>query len=135
MPEQDETSTGDTPESRVARADDALWVDEGGVRLWRGFDPAEVGTQVFLARARCEPGTTIPPHWHTVDTIAYLADGGAIFRTGADLEQVIEMAAGDWLFVKAGVVHTEETPPDTHCDFLYARDGRGGTTTYVDDVA
>jgi hypothetical protein len=29
-------------------------------------------------------------------------------------------------------VHVEETPDDTHGDFLYARDGGGGTTTYLD---
>ncbi len=43
------------------------------------------------------------------------------------------MQAGDWLFVPAGLVHVEETPDDAHGDFLYARDGGGGSTTYVSD--
>lgn len=106
---------------------------EGGILFWRGFDPAAIGTSVFLARARAAAGTRIPPHWHSCDTVAYLVEGRAVFRAGSDLTDVHEMRAGDWLFVPAGMVHVEETPSDTHGDFLYARDGGGGTTTYLDE--
>ena len=92
-----------------------------------------MGTQVFLARARAEPGTLIPPHFHSHDTIAFLVDGRALFRSGPDLADIHEMAPGDWLFVPAGMVHVEQTPDGVHGDFLYARDGGGGTTTYLDD--
>ena len=91
------------------------------------------GTQAFLARARCAPGTRIPPHWHSEDTIAYLAEGKAVFRSGDDLADVHEMSAGDWLFVPAGMVHVEETPADSSGDFLYARAGAGGDTTYLEE--
>lgn len=107
--------------------------EEAGIAFWRGFDPATVGTQVFLARARAEAGTHIPPHWHSCDTIACLVDGRAVFRSGPDLADVFQMAAGDWLFVPAGMVHVEETPDDVHGDFIYARDSGGGTTTYLDE--
>lgn len=43
------------------------------------------------------------------------------------------MGPGDWLFVPAGMVHVEETPEDVHGDFLYARAGAGGATTYLDE--
>ncbi len=107
--------------------------EEDGLSFWRGFDPATVGTNVFLARARAEAGTLIPPHWHSQDTVAYLVDGRAVFRSGPDLADVHEMAPGDWLFVPAGMVHVEQTPDDAHADFIYARDGGGGTTTYLDE--
>jgi uncharacterized RmlC-like cupin family protein len=110
-------------------------LEEDGLAFWRGFDPATAGTNVFLARARADAGTLIPPHWHSQDTVAYLVDGRAVFRSGPDLGDVHEMAPGDWLFVPAGMVHVEQTPYDAHADFLYARDGGGGTTTYVDDEA
>ena len=108
-------------------------LEEDGLAFWRGFDPETVGTNVFLARARAEAGTVIPPHWHSQDTVAYLADGRAVFRSGPDLADVHEMAPGDWLFVPAGMVHVEQTPDDLHADFIYARDGGGGTTTYLDE--
>jgi hypothetical protein len=43
------------------------------------------------------------------------------------------MSPGDWLFVPAGMVHVEETPADSHGDFLYARAGAGGETTYLEN--
>jgi uncharacterized RmlC-like cupin family protein len=106
---------------------------EDGIAFSMGFDPATIATKVFLARARAEAGTLIPPHWHSHDTVAYLVDGRAVFRSGPDLADVHEMAPGDWLFVPAGMVHVEQTPDDVHGDFLYARDGGGGTTTYLDE--
>jgi uncharacterized RmlC-like cupin family protein len=60
-------------------------------------------------------------------------DGRAVFRSGEEFRDVLVMEPGDWLFVPAGLVHDEETPDDIHCEFLYARDGAGGTTTYVED--
>ena len=117
--------------ARVTKADAAYLGEEDGIEFWRGVDSGAAGTQAFLARARCAPGTRIPPHWHTEDTIAYLAEGKAVFRSGDALEDVHEMSAGDWLFVPAGMVHVEETPEDSHGDFVYARAGAGGETTYL----
>lgn len=115
----------------LVRADQAYVGADDGIDFWRGVDSGAVGTQAFLARARCAPGTRIPAHWHTEDTVAYLADGKAVFRSGDDLSDVHEMNAGDWLFVPAGMIHAEETPEDSHGDFLYARAGAGGETTYI----
>lgn len=117
--------------ARFVRADEAFLGAEDGIEFWRGIDSAAEGTQAFLARARCAPGTRIPPHWHSEDTVAYLAEGKAVFRSGADLADIHEMSPGDWLFVPAGMVHVEETPADSHGDFLYARAGAGGDTTYL----
>lgn len=119
----------------LVTSDEAFLGNEDGIEFWRGIDSPAAGTQAFLARARCAAGTRIPPHWHTEDTIAYLADGKAVFRSGHDLADVHEMSAGDWLFVPAGMVHVEETPSDSHGDFVYARAGAGGETTYVDGAS
>ena len=121
--------------ARVTTAAASALGEEDGIAFWLGFDPATSGTKVFLARARAEAGTLIPPHWHSHDTVAYLVDGRAVFRSGPGLADVHEMAPGDWLFVPAGMVHVEQTPDDVHGEFLYARDGGGGTTTYLDEEA
>jgi len=124
----------DPRQAALVSGDDADLGQEDGIAFWRGFDPDDVNTEVFMARARCAAGTRIPPHHHTEDTVAYLMAGRAVFRSGPALEQVYEMAPGDWLFVPAGMVHVEETPADSPGDFLYARAGRGGTTTYLDEA-
>lgn len=127
-PEHDaRRSAQTTPEA------DSLVADEDGLQVWRGIDPEAVGTEVFLARAVAAAGTHIPPHTHTADTVAYLASGRATFRSGQNLEDTHELVAGDWLFVPAGMVHVEETPADSAAEFLFARDARGGVTTYLDE--
>ena len=118
--------------AQLVTSDEAFVGVEDGIELWHGIDSRAADTQAFLARAHCAPGTRIPPHWHTEDTIAYLAAGKAVFRSGEALSDVHEMVAGDWLFVPAGMVHVEETPADSHGDFVYARAGQGGETTYID---
>jgi uncharacterized RmlC-like cupin family protein len=132
LPDGPEVNGSPERSARLVAGADAFIGNEGGIDFWRGIDPEAAGTGVFLARARCGPGTRIPPHTHTEDTVAYLLDGRATFRSGADLEDVHHMAPGDWLFVPAGMLHVEETPDDSHGDFLYAREGGGGTTTYVE---
>jgi uncharacterized RmlC-like cupin family protein len=119
--------------ARTASSKDALLREEDGITVWRGFDPQTVGTGISLARATFAPGTRMAPHWHSQDTVAYLVDGRAVLRSGAEFGDVLEIEPGDWLFVPAGLVHDEFTPDDIHCEFLYARDGAGGTTTFVDD--
>lgn len=120
-------------DATIVTSDASFIADEDGIAFWRGFDPSELGTEVFMARAVAQPGTEIPPHTHTVDTVAYLVSGRAVFKSGNDLEHVHVLEPGDWLFVPAGMVHVEATPDDVHAEFLYARDGKGGATTYLDE--
>lgn len=137
LPEDGSATTAAQPSAgraaRAATTAESALGEEDGLTFWRGFDPPAVGTGVFLARVKAAAGTRIPPHWHSQDTIAYLMDGRALFRSGEGLNDVHEMETGDWLFVPAGLVHMEETPDHVHGDFLYARDGGGGTTTFVDE--
>jgi uncharacterized RmlC-like cupin family protein len=129
-------ATAEAPAARAARlasGEDAFLREEDGITFWRGFDPATVGTGISLARAKLAAGVRIPPHWHSQDTVAYLVDGRAVLRSGAGLSDVLVIEPGDWVFVPAGLVHDEEAPDDVHGEFLYARDGGGGTTTFVED--
>jgi uncharacterized RmlC-like cupin family protein len=119
--------------ARTVGSKDALLREEDGITVWRGFDPQTVGTGISLARGMFAPGTHMAPHWHSQDTVAYLVDGRAVIRSGPELRDVLEMKPGDWLFVPAGLVHDEFTPDEVHGEFLYARDGGGGTTTYVEE--
>jgi quercetin dioxygenase-like cupin family protein len=72
---------------------------------------------------------SIPPHHHTCDTIAYLIRGRAAFSSG---DERAEMEPGDFVYVGAGVVHSEETIGDEAAEFVLARDSVDGQTIPVD---
>lgn len=131
----DEENPGTERRAFTTSEQEALVEDEHGIAFSLGVDPQRTGTAVFLGRAVAGPGTRIPPHTHSADTVAYLAAGRAVFRCGDDLQEVHHLSAGDWLFVPAGQVHSEETPEDSEADFLYARDAQGGSTTYREPPA
>jgi quercetin dioxygenase-like cupin family protein len=81
--------------------------------------------QLMMGTFSTGPGMSIPPHHHTCDTIAYLVRGRAVFGSG---DERIEMSPGDFVYVAAGVVHTEETIGDEIAEFVLARDNGGGET-------
>lgn len=85
--------------------------------------------QLIMATFKTGPGLRIPSHHHTCDTIAYLVRGRAAFVSGDDRT---EMAAGDFIYVPAGVVHEEETIGDETAEFVLARDGVDGETIPAD---
>lgn len=88
---------------------------------------------LWFARFTAEGGVSIPRHTHTADTVAYLVSGRASFTVGMDGEERIDMGPGDFLYMPADIVHTEETLGDEQAVFLLARDGGGGDTIFVDE--
>ena len=88
--------------------------------------------ELVLGRFATGPGFKIPPHHHTCNTICYLVRGRAAFETGTDLDRRLEMSAGDYAVIEAGVVHTEATVGDEEAEFVLARDHGGGETIPVD---
>jgi uncharacterized RmlC-like cupin family protein len=88
-------------------------------------------TLVF-GTAKVPPGAMIPAHYHTCETAALLVRGRAAIRTGEKLDERLEMAGGDYIYVGANVIHDEETLGDEVAEFIMARDEQGGETIPVD---
>ena len=94
-------------------------------------EPADPN-ELVLGRFSTGPGLKVPAHHHTCNTICYLARGKAVFEVGDDLSQRLEMEAGDYAVIDAGLIHTEATIGDEEAEFLLARDQGGGETIPVD---
>jgi uncharacterized RmlC-like cupin family protein len=120
------------PRARIFRADDAVRHEDEGIVL-EILPPKVTGARdLWFGRFTSGPGFAVPPHHHTSDTVAYLISGRARFEIGDDLAEVVEMTPGEYVFVPAGVVHTEATVGDEDAEFIIARDQRGGDTIYRD---
>lgn len=121
------------PEPKLIRAgEEDHWTDTG--MDLRAVSPRISGAStLWFARFTADGGVSIPRHTHTADTVAYLVSGRASFTVGMDGEERMDMAPGDFLYMPAGVVHTEETHGDEQAVFLLARDGGGGDTTFIDE--
>ena len=96
------------------------------------FTPPQHPEELILGKFATGPGFKIPPHHHTSNTICFLIRGRAVFETGDDLSQRLEMNAGDYAVIDAGVIHTEATVGDEEAEFVLALDHGGGDTIPVD---
>lgn len=120
------------PQPKVIRAgNEERWTDEGMDLCFVG--PRSTGAPtLWFARFVAEAGLAIPRHTHTSETIAFLESGRAAFTVGMDGKERFEIGPGDYIYMPAGVVHTEETLGEEGAVFLMARDGGGGDTTFID---
>ncbi|MFN2463671.1 MAG: cupin domain-containing protein [Candidatus Dormibacteria bacterium] len=87
---------------------------------------------IWVSRFVTFKGGSVPPHFHTSNSIAYLVRGSAAFRTGEGFTDRHEMKAGDYITVPKNVAHMEETIGDETAEFLIVRDEGGGDTVYLD---
>lgn len=119
--------------ARVVRANEAERHAEDGVEIFIATGGEGSPTDIWFGRFTSAPGVKIPRHHHTSDTVAYCISGGAAFDIGEDATERLTVGPGDYVFVPAGVVHTEETVGSETADFVIARNRHGGETTYLDE--
>jgi uncharacterized RmlC-like cupin family protein len=118
------------PRARIIREGDANRRSGDGVELVVAVSKETTGAEhLWFGRFTSEPGVSIPPHHHTCDTVAYLIRGQAAFQVGAER---LEMVPGEYVYVPANVVHTEETLGNETAEFIIARDKAGGETVYLE---
>ena len=58
-------------------------------------------------------GCVVPKHAHHNEQITYILDGALRFRLGADLEQQVDVHAGEVLVIPGNLPHTAEALEDT----------------------
>ena len=75
-----------------------------------------------------DAGVSLPAHTHAADTIAYCVTGSCSFRVGEHLDQEFEIGPGEYCYIPAGVLHTEETG-ENGVELIFARDRQGGQAT------
>ncbi len=55
------------------------------------------------------PGTRLAPHRHTADLAVGVVSGSMTFVFGADGTGRVELGPGDYISIRKGVIHDEET--------------------------
>jgi uncharacterized RmlC-like cupin family protein len=101
----------------------------GAIRGKQGLDyfegiSAESAGAVGLCMHLVEipPGASAKPHYHERhETAIYVLEGRAEMRHGARLERVDSMAAGDFVYIPAGVPHQPYNPTDKPVRAVVAR--------------
>ena len=117
--------------SKVIRDAEAEHRIDQGVEVVIAVSKERVGApDLWFGRFTTEPGVKIPRHYHSCDTAAYCLRGRAAFEIEGGR---LEMSPGDFLYVPAGAIHTEETVGDETAELIFARDNGGGETVYLDD--
>lgn len=96
----------------------------------QGFDyEGAISAESVGAQAICMHRLTIPPggraqaHMHEAhETAIYVLSGRAAMWHGPDLEAHMEVAAGDFLYIPAGMPHLPYNPSETEsCTAILAR--------------
>lgn len=79
---------------------------------------------LFVALSGSPPGAsqTLPHHHGDCETALYVLKGRIRFRFGERLTQEVEAGPGDFLYLEANTVHTEESlTPDEPVEILIMR--------------
>jgi uncharacterized RmlC-like cupin family protein len=111
-------------------------VQTSGMVREAGISPETAGTRTLWAGyVRGEPGLASGAHHHgDCETAIYVLSGRARFHFGPKLEQVVDVRAGDFLFVPPNEVHIEENLSATEpVEFIVSRGCSGILTVNVPD--
>lgn len=118
------------PEPTIITAAAAPRTNTDGVVTERAIDADTVGApELVFGRFDIAPHVDLAPHIHSADTVAYCIRGTCSFRVGHQLDRTIEMGPGDYVYIPAATVHTETTGNEG-VELIFARDRRGGQTTF-----
>ena len=81
-------------------------------------------SNIYMGRYRVPPGSRSRPHYHDgCESALYMLTGGIRILWGDHLEQSLELAAGDMLYVPPRVTHVvENTSAAEPADYVVARD-------------
>jgi uncharacterized RmlC-like cupin family protein len=82
------------------------------------------GSNIYMGRYRVPPGSRSRPHYHDAcESALYMLSGGIRVVWGDRLEQSLELAAGDMLYVPPRVTHiVENVSASEPADYVVARD-------------
>ena len=118
-PHERDTSTAQTPGMHRAEGCGARTV--GAEHLWVGHVSVDKGVR------------SGPHHHGELESVIYVISGHARFRFGDKLEQTVEAAPGDFVFVPPYLVHQEiNASPDAAVDMVVARSSQENIVVNVD---
>ncbi|MFV9504195.1 MAG: cupin domain-containing protein [Oscillochloridaceae bacterium umkhey_bin13] len=107
---------------RVVRGE-GTYDGKQGLTYQSGLSAETVGAQgVCMHLLRMPPGARAKAHLHeNHETAIYMLSGRAAMWYGDQLEQHLEVGAGDYLYIPAGVPHLPYNPGDEEAVAILAR--------------
>jgi uncharacterized RmlC-like cupin family protein len=106
-----------------------------GMDRSEGIGAKTVGAKgIWVGHVHVDKGVRSGPHHHgEVESAIYIVSGHARFRYGDHLEQVVEAAAGDFIFVPPYVVHQEiNASREEPVDMIVSRSSQENVVVNVD---
>ncbi len=95
--------------------------DHGLMREF-GVSGATSGSQhLSMAFGIVPPGTKSTRHYHPFETAVYVISGRARAYFGPNDEHWVDVAAGDFIYIPAGMIHSTENTGDTPVEYILAR--------------
>lgn len=125
------------PELRVVRPHerDVSTAQTPGMQREAGVAASTVGAErIWVGHVTMAPGMESGAHHHgPVESGIYIISGRARFRFGDKLEQQVEAAAGDFIYVPPQVIH-QEINADGHApvEMIVVRDGQENVVVNVE---
>jgi uncharacterized RmlC-like cupin family protein len=94
-----------------------------GLDYFAGVSAETVGASgICMHLLEMPPGVSAKPHYHEAhETAIFVLEGDAAMRHGDDLERVMTMGAGDFVYIPAGVPHQPYNPSDAPVRAVIAR--------------
>jgi uncharacterized RmlC-like cupin family protein len=94
-----------------------------GLDYFAGISAESSGSKaICMHLLEMPPGATAQPHYHEAhETAIFVLEGVAEMRHGPNLEHVMITAAGDFVYIPAGVPHQPYNPSDGTVRAVIAR--------------
>jgi uncharacterized RmlC-like cupin family protein len=86
-----------------------------GLDYFAGVSAESAGSRAICMHiVELPPGASARPHYHEAhETAIFMLEGVTEMRHGPDLEQVMRVEDGDFLYIPAGVPHQPYNPTDS----------------------
>ncbi|MEP7292893.1 MAG: cupin domain-containing protein [Chloroflexota bacterium] len=95
--------------------------DHGLVREF-GVSSATTTTQhLSMAYGMVPAGSKSTRHYHPFETAVYVISGKARSFFGPNDERWVDVAAGDFIYIPAGMIHSTENTGDTPVEYILSR--------------
>jgi uncharacterized RmlC-like cupin family protein len=110
------------PECRVIRGG-AGFRGKQGLDYFSGVSAENTGARaICMHLLEMPPGASAKPHYHEAhETAIFVLEGMAEMRHGPNLEHVMRVESGDFIYIPAGVPHQPYNPGDTPVRAVIAR--------------
>ena len=109
-------------ECRIVRGGEGFRGKQG-LDYFAGVSAETVGSNaICMHLLEMPPGASARPHYHEAhETAIFVLEGAAEMRHGAELEHLMRMEAGDFVYIPAGIPHQPYNPTDQPVRAVVAR--------------